>query len=94
MPVINALISLNMANGQPKKVALTNIESTPVCGVLIKKPEILVFNDGLSVYDEPEQLKIKNNIARLLPNTAILWLTGELNNEKAFDRVINLTENA
>jgi hypothetical protein len=42
----------------------------------------------LSAYDEPRQLKIKNNIARMLPNTAILWLTAELHDRQAFDRVI------
>lgn len=72
----------------------TSKQGMPLVRVLVKKPEILVFNDGLSVYDEPEQLKIKNNIARLLPNTAVLWLTGELNDEQAFDRVIDLTGNA
>jgi len=38
MPLTNAAPTLNRANGQPKNVALTNIESTPVCGVLIKNP--------------------------------------------------------
>ena len=68
----------------------TSRQVMPLVRVLIKKPEILVFNDGLTAYDEPEQLKIKENIGRLLPQTAILWLTGELKNRKAFHRVIDL----
>ncbi len=63
----------------------------PLVRVLIKKPEILVINDGLTVYDEPEQIKIKDNIGRLLPQTAILWLTAELSDRNAFQRVIELS---
>ena len=70
----------------------TSKQGMPLVRVLIKKPDILVFNDGLSVYDEPEQLKIKNNIRALLPDTAILWLTGELYDNAAFDRVIDLRD--
>jgi hypothetical protein len=40
MPVIAAATNLNTAKGHPKKEALTNTESTPVCGVLIKKPTV------------------------------------------------------
>ena len=36
-PVTKAAISLKIANGQPRKAAVTRIESTPVCGVLIMK---------------------------------------------------------
>ena len=68
----------------------TSRQGMPLVRVLIKKPEVLIFNDGLSVYDEPEQLKIKNNIGRMLPNTAILWLSAELRDRQAFDRVIEL----
>ena len=37
-PVTAAAATLNRANGQPRKLALTRIESTPVCGVLMRKP--------------------------------------------------------
>ena len=36
-PVIVAVATLKIANGHPKKAADTRMESTPVCGVLIKK---------------------------------------------------------
>ncbi len=68
----------------------TSKQGIPLVRVLIKRPDILIFNDGLSVYDEPEQLKIKNNIGQMLPNTAILWLSAELHDRQAFDRVIEL----
>ena len=38
MPVTAATMTLNKANGQPRKEPLTRIESTPVCGVLIRNP--------------------------------------------------------
>ena len=37
-PVTAAAATLNRAKGQPRKLALTRIESTPVCGVLMRKP--------------------------------------------------------
>ncbi len=71
-------------------LSATSKQGMPLVRALIKKPEILVVNDGLTIYSEPEQLKIKDNIGRLLPKTAILWLSEELKDEKAFDRVIHL----
>ena len=37
-PVTVAATTFNTAKGQPRSAALTVIESTPVCGVLIRKP--------------------------------------------------------
>ncbi len=39
-PVTAAAATLKIAKGQPRKDALTRIESTPVCGVLIRKPTV------------------------------------------------------
>ena len=64
-------------------------QNLPLARVLIKKPELIVFNDGLNAYNESEQFRIKNNIRQLLPNTCILWLTSKLDDTSAFDRVIN-----
>jgi ABC-type multidrug transport system fused ATPase/permease subunit len=70
------------------RLSTTARQNLTLARALIKKPEILVVNDGLSVYEETEQLKIKDNIRDLLPNTAILWLVSELENTRAFDRVV------
>ena len=63
-------------------------QNLPLARVLLKKPELIVFNDGLNAYEEAEQFRIKENIRHLLPGTAILWLTGRLDNHGAFDRVL------
>ena len=64
-------------------------QKLPLARVLVKKPEIIVFNEGLNSFDESVQLRIKENIRRLLPETAVLWLVGELEERSAFDRVID-----
>ena len=63
-------------------------QNLPLARVLIKKPELIVFNDGLNAYEEQEQFRIKENIRHLLPDTSILWLTSKLDDHAAFDRVI------
>lgn len=72
------------------RLSLNARQNLSLASALIKKPDILVVNDGLSSYDEDEQLIIKDNIRELLPDTAILWLTSELEEHTAFDRVITL----
>ena len=42
-PIIKAVISLKIANGHPRKPALTSIESTPVCGVLTRNAIVEAF---------------------------------------------------
>ena len=72
------------------RLSLTARQNLSLASALIKQPDILVVNDGLSSYDEDEQLAIKDNIRELLPDTAILWLTSELDRHTEFDRVITL----
>jgi len=71
------------------RLSPTSRQSLPLARVLIKKPEIIVFNDGLSAYEEVDQVRIKANIGSLLPNTSIIWLANRLDNSGSFDRVIN-----
>ena len=63
-------------------------QNLPLARVLIKKPELIVFNDGLNAYEEAEQFRIKENIRHLLPQTSIIWLTSKLDDHSQFDRVV------
>ena len=64
-------------------------QKLPLARVLVKKPELIVFNEGLNSFDERVQFRIKENIRRLLPETSVLWLVGGLEDRSAFDRVID-----
>lgn len=69
-------------------------QNLPLARVLIKKPELIVINDGLNAYEEAEQFRIKENIRRLLPETSIVWLTSKLDDYSPFDRVIEARNTA
>ena len=71
------------------RLSATARQNLPLARVLVKKPEIIVFDDGLNAYDEKEQFRIKGNIRQLLPDTSILWLTSNLEDHSQFDRVID-----
>ena len=68
-------------------------QNLPLARVLVKKPELIVFDDGLNAYDEAEQFRIKANIRQLLPRTSIVWLTSSLDDHSEFDRVIDAETN-
>ena len=70
------------------RLSATSRQNLPLARVLIKKPELIVFNDGLNAYDEAEQFRIKENIRGLLPQTSIIWLTSKLEDRSQFDRII------
>lgn len=71
------------------RLSATSRQNLPLARVLIKKPELIVFNEGLNAYAEVEQFRIKENIRRLLPGTSIIWITSTLDDTSHFDRVID-----
>ena len=76
------------------RLSATSRQNLPLARVLVKKPDLIVFNDGLNAYEEAEQFRIKANIRQLLPETSIIWLTGKLDNPGQFDRVIDVEKTA
>ena len=76
------------------RLSATSRQNLPLARVLIKKPELIVFNDGLNAYEEKEQFRIKENIRQLLPETSIIWLTGKLDDHSRFDRIIDTRDSA
>ena len=74
------------------RLSATSRQSLPLARVLVKKPDLIVFDDGLNAYPEAEQFRIKANIRRLLPGTSIIWLTGQLDDHSQFDRVIDVAK--
>ena len=70
------------------RLSATSRQILPLARALIKKPELIVFHDGLNAYEEAEQFRIKANIRRMLPDTSIIWLTDRLEDRSQFDQVI------
>ena len=73
------------------RLSTTSRQNLPLARVLVKKPELIVFNEGLNAFEESVQFRIKDNIRNLLPDTSIVWLVGELEGRSRFDRVIDTT---
>ena len=73
------------------RLSSTSRQNLPLARVLVKRPELIVFNEGLNAFDENVQFRIKDNIRTILPDTSILWLVGELEGRSRFDRVIDTT---
>ena len=67
-------------------------QNLPLARALIKKPDLIVFDDGLNAYEEAEQFRIKANIRKILPNTSIVWLASKLDDHSQFDRVVETTK--
>ncbi len=74
------------------RLSATSRQNLPLARVLVKRPDLIVFDDGLNAYAEAEQFRIKANIRRLLPGTSIIWLTSKLDDHSQFDRVIDVAE--
>lgn len=55
---------------------------------LIKKPDILVFNDALSSLDREAQARIRRNLFELLPDTTFVLIFGEKPDGEEFDQVL------
>ena len=76
------------------RLSATSRQTLPLARVLVKKPDLIVFDDGLNSYEEAEQFRIKANIRQLLPGTSIVWLTSKLDDHTQFDRVIDVEKNS
>jgi len=56
------------------RLSSTSRQNLPLARVLVKKPELIVFNEGLNAFEENVQFRIKDNIRNLLPHTSIVWV--------------------
>ena len=59
---------------------------------LIKRPDILVFNDALSSQDRGAQVRMRQNIYKLLPDTTTIVFFSEPPEDNEFDQVITLRD--
>jgi len=60
--------------------------------VLMKKPDILVFHDALTPFDQFERIKRREEARRLLPDATFVWISKEIPDPEGFDQVLSFTE--
>ncbi len=59
---------------------------------LMKRPDLLIFHDALSPFDEEERHQLLERIRTLLPGITIIWIDQRLPNNEDFTAVYRLTE--
>ena len=69
-----------LSQGDRQKIALARS--------LIKRPDILVFNDALSSLDREAQARIRRNLYDLLPDTTFVLIFGEKPDGEEFDQIL------
>jgi len=62
-----------------------------IARALIKKPNILVFDDSLSALDTETEENILQNIAREITNCTSIIITHRASSAKHADKILNLT---
>lgn len=53
---------------------------------LMKRPDILIFHDALSPFEEAYKIALLGRIRTLLPNLMVVWIDRELDNPAAFNQ--------
>lgn len=75
---------VNLSGGQKQRLCIAR--------ALLRKPKILILDDSTSAVDSETELKIRNNLNRLLENTTVLIITQRINTMQSADRVIVLDD--
>ena len=57
---------------------------------LIKKPDIVIFNEALSALDRKTQDRIRGKMFELLPETTFVFVTGEAPENSEFGRILTI----
>ncbi len=72
-----------LSNTQRQKIALVR--------VTLKRPELLIINDGLSAIDAQGQERLLRQLARYLPDTTLIWVGSAVAPGIDFDLCYELT---
>ena len=57
---------------------------------LIKRPDILIFNDGLNALDQPTQIRIMKHIKQMSPDATLLWVSNTTPEGIHFDKHLEI----
>lgn len=75
---------INLSGGQKQRICIAR--------ALLRKPKILILDDSISAVDSETELRIRENLNRLLKDTTVLMITQRINTMQSADRVIVLED--
>ncbi|MCD7970934.1 MAG: ABC transporter ATP-binding protein/permease [Alistipes sp.] len=75
---------VNISGGQKQRLCIAR--------ALLRKPQILILDDSTSAVDTETELKIRENLSRLLKTTTVLIITQRINTMQSADRVLILED--
>lgn len=75
---------INLSGGQKQRICIAR--------ALLRKPKILILDDSTSAVDSETELRIRENLGRMLRDTTVLIITQRINTMQSADRVIVLED--
>lgn len=75
---------VNLSGGQKQRICIAR--------ALLRKPKILILDDSTSAVDSETELRIRENLGRVLKDTTVLIITQRINTMQSADRVIVLED--
>lgn len=75
---------VNVSGGQKQRLCIAR--------ALLRKPKILILDDSTSAVDSDTELKIRENLGKLLSDTTVFIITQRINTMQSADRVILLED--
>jgi ATP-binding cassette subfamily B protein len=75
---------INVSGGQKQRICIAR--------ALLRKPKILILDDSTSAVDSETELKIRQNLNRLLHDATVFVITQRINTMQSADRVIVLED--
>lgn len=75
---------VNLSGGQKQRICIAR--------ALLRKPKILILDDSTSAVDSETELRIRENLGRVLRDTTVLIITQRINTMQSADRVIVLED--
>lgn len=75
---------INLSGGQKQRICIAR--------ALLRKPKILILDDSTSAVDSETELRIRENLSRMLKDTTVLIITQRINTMQSADRVIVLED--
>lgn len=75
---------INLSGGQKQRICIAR--------ALLRKPKILILDDSTSAVDSETELKIRDNLNRLLQDTTVLIITQRIGTMQSANRVLVLED--
>lgn len=75
---------VNLSGGQKQRICIAR--------ALLRKPKILILDDSTSAVDSETELRIRENLGRMLKDTTVLIVTQRVNTMQSANRVIVLED--